>query len=159
MCYFWNVLFLNVPFLECAVFGMCCFWNVLFLECALFGMCLFEFLFGICSSSWILKFKICLGHTSFHYAVSTLLSLWSVPFLECALFGICRIRNMPYLECSTFGMCIQKRAHSKNSSFQKEYTPKSVKTAWWKGVPQRQTLGFTRKSKFQIEHIYIEFCY
>ena len=34
--YFWNV-----PFLECAVFGMCPFWNVPFLNCALFGVCSF----------------------------------------------------------------------------------------------------------------------
>ena len=30
--------FWNVPFLECALFGMCLFWNELFLECAAFGM-------------------------------------------------------------------------------------------------------------------------
>ena len=57
MCSFWNVLYWNVLFLECAIFGMCSFWNVLFLECApfwnvlllecaLFGMCHFQNVLG-----------------------------------------------------------------------------------------------------------------
>ena len=48
---------------------------------------------------FIVNPKICLGHTSSHYAVSV--SLWSV----CALFGMCCIWNVSFLECAVFGMC------------------------------------------------------
>ena len=95
MCPLWNVLFLEnaqnrmLPFLECALFGMCLFgkcsfwnvpllespfwnefffWNVLKTECALFGMC----------------------------------SFWNVPLLECALFGMCSFWNISFLECVLF---------------------------------------------------------
>ena len=139
LCSFWNVLFFvcalfgmccfwHVLFLERAFFGMCPFWNVPYLtdsvkelkmcsirnspclytipylKCALFGMCSF----------WNVLFfvnpKICLGHTPFHYAVSTLFPLWSVSFhdcavLDCVLFGMCSFWNVFFLECAIFGMC------------------------------------------------------
>ena len=101
----WSVFYLKVPFLECAIFGICCFWNVLFLE---FG------LFGIWSLSWTLKFVLDLhpfimlslhfflfvenhGCNPFHYAVSTLIPPWSVSFFEYVLFGMCSFWNLVFV--------------------------------------------------------------
>ena len=139
MCPFWNM-----PFLECASFGIHLFWNLLFFKCAFFGMCPFWnvpyltdsvkelkmcsirnspclytipylkcALFGMCSFWNVLFFvnpKICLGHTPFHYAVSTLFPLWSalfldMSFLECAVFGMRPFWNVLFLECAVFRMC------------------------------------------------------
>ena len=59
----------NVPFWECALFGMYPFWNVLFLESALFGICV------------ILKCAL------FKKARFGIRPFRNVPFMECAFSG------------------------------------------------------------------------
>ena len=74
LCDKWNIVlhlelmfrFWNVPFLECALFGMCHFWNVPTLECALFGMCPFQNLpFLECALFGIFPFRIFLPKKKF----------------------------------------------------------------------------------------------
>ena len=120
---------------------MCSIWNFLF----------------------VVKSKICLVHTPFHYAVlhySLLINQsnrahskrvhskystignWNVSFLECALFGICPFWIMLYLECALFGMC-----RICNVLF--------LECALFRMCPflSKRNLGFTTKSKFRIEQI------
>ena len=85
-----------VPFLECALFGMChfgmcSFWNAPFLEYAGFGMFLF----------WICPFRnVSLSECAF----LGMCSFWNVSFSECVLFSTCLFWNVLFLECALFGM-------------------------------------------------------
>jgi len=67
---------LNLPFLECALFGICSFFDFTHFECPLLGMC-----FIMNGSFWNVLFL--------DYDQNRMYPFWNVPFLEFALFGRC----------------------------------------------------------------------